>query len=141
MPNLVQTREGGVVNTDLDRASFEVTGDISKVLRKSIRFVSFELAKRNIERNRPYVLTIGLTENLLNNAELNALAQHDYVPETLALTTLDAKGNVASRRVFANLQFQLSTNGYATFAGHEVPVIKLVYDCVLCESEFRQVRV
>lgn len=142
MTNLVKTQDG-VVNVDLSRAHFTVESTDRnrwpKSVQRSVRYASIELAKRNLERKRDFVLTVGVTENLSNIYDLGRLADAVAIPEELTLVTRDKKGNVVSRRVFRELQFQFSSNGYAVFAENEVPVVKLIYDCVLDSAEYKQV--
>lgn len=142
MTNLVKTQDG-VVNVDLSRAHFTVESTDrrrwTKSVQRSVRYASIELAKRNLERKRDFVLTVGVTENLSNIYDLGRLADAVVIPEELTLVTRDKKGNVISRRVFRELQFQFSSNGYAVFAENEVPVVKLIYDCVLDTAEYKQV--
>lgn len=143
MSNIFKTVSGEMVNVDVSRAAFTVESSDSKrwpkAVQKAARYASVELAKRNLDRKRDYVLTIGVTENLGNIRDLGRLSDAVVIPEELVLITRDKKGNVSSRRVFRELQFQFSSNGYAVFAENEVPVVKLIYDCVLESAEYMQV--
>ena len=142
MSNVVKKANGETVCVDLSRAQFTVESSCkhwTKAIQRAVRYSSVELAKRNIERKRDYILTIGVVENLLNIRDLGRLSDAIVIPEELTLITRDKKGNVASRRVFRQLQFQFSNNGYAVFAEGEVPVVKLIYDCVLEVAEYKQV--
>lgn len=143
MTNIVKTRDGEMLNVDLSRAHFTVESRDTKrwprSVQRSVRYASVELSKRNIDRKRDYVLTVGITENLSNIADIGRLSDAVLIPDELVLVTRDKKGNVISRRVFRQLQFQFSGNGYAVFAENEVPVVKLIYDCVLDSVEYKQV--
>lgn len=144
MTNIVQSRGGSMVKTDLDRSAFTVRSSDpvwTKAIQNNARYFSLDLAKRNIERQRQFAFTIGITETLLNIADLARLAEATAVPDELIVETWDAVGRLASRRVLRDLQFQFSGNGYAAFASHEVPVVKLMYDCTLAESEYMQVQI
>lgn len=144
MSNIVRNKDGVMVNVDLERSAYTVRSSDpawTKAIQKAVRYFSLELAKRNLERQRQFSFTVGVTENLANIADLARFAEALDIPEELIIETWDASGRLASRRVLRDLQFQFSGNGFAAFASHEVPVVKLMYDCTLAESEYMQVQV
>lgn len=144
MTNIVQSKGGAMVKTDLDRSAFTIRSsdpNWTKAIQNHARYFSLELSKRNIERQRQFSLTVGITETLLNIADLARFAEATAVPEELIIETWDAAGRLASRRILRDLQFQFSGNGFAAFAAREVPVVKLMYDCTLAESEYMQVQI
>jgi len=121
----------------LSRAAVSLNGSFSQYIAHEILYAAFDLDARAMdEKQNPYLLTIGFLETAVNIAEVNAMAQRDYVPEFITFTTRDQKNSIVSIRTFTNLKFRSSAAGYAVHAKEERPVHKIVYTATLSEAQY-----
>lgn len=121
----------------LSRAAVSLNGDFSQYIANEILYAAFDLDARALDdKMNPYLLTIGFIETAANIAEVNAMAQRDFVPESITFTTRDQKNSIVSIRTFTNLKFRSSAVGYAVHANDERPVHKIIYTATLESAEY-----
>lgn len=121
----------------LSRAAVSLNGTFSQYVANEILYAAFDLDARALDdKQNPYLLTIGFIETAANIAEVNAMAQRDFVPESITFTTRDQKNSIVSIRTFTNLKFRSSAVGYAVPAHDERPVHKIVYSATLESAEY-----
>lgn len=118
-----------VESTDIPRAisdqSFNVT-------------VAYEAKS---DKSRPYLLSVSFFETYDTVADLARLANGDLLPDIVVVKTFSGAGNLVSMREFANLALRNSNIGYARMGKNEQPVQYLTYECVLSDTDFRQVEI
>lgn len=121
----------------LSRANVSLNGDFSQQIANEILYAAFDLDARALDdKLNPYLLTIGFIETSVNIAEVNAMAQRDYVPESITFTTRNQENRIVSVRTFSGLKFRSSAVGYAVHANDERPVHKIVYTATLESAEY-----
>lgn len=121
----------------LSRAAVSLNGDFSQYIANEILYAAFDLDARALDdKQNPYLLTIGFIETAANIAEVNAMAQRDYVPESITFTTRNQTNSIVSIRTFSNLKFRSSAVGYAVHANDERPVHKIIYTATLVDSQY-----
>jgi hypothetical protein len=139
MSEMLKT-DAGMIRVDLCRADFRISGDLSKALIKNIQYFSLEMSRRSLNNVREQQLTLGIAETLTNIRQVNDLALADVLPKSITIETLDKQGQVASRRIFEDFNFQFSSLGFAVVGTTERPMHKIVWECHLIETYFAEAK-
>lgn len=125
-------------NHRLGRNEFKVRGDLMPNVARNIFYASLDLDGRfKDDRQREYLLTIGMIETALNIEDVNHYASGNNVPETLVLETYNGE-RLVSARTFAKLKFRSSSISYSQTGREERPIHKCVYEGTLVESKYFQ---